>query len=326
MLISCVAYQNGRKLADIPKEDVSEYVSRPDCFVWVAMFEPTPDELEEMAEEFGLHELAVDDARHGHQRPKIEEYGDSLFAVLHTIEQAKTADGTEELRQGEVDVFVGPNYILSVRHRTLVGFSAVRARTEREPELLRNGSGYVFYALMDNVVDRYFPIIDALESELETIEEQIFVHGEARYNIESLYALKQKLMTLKHAVDPLMEATGRLYGGRVPQICTGMGEYFRDVYDHLHRIHSSIEGIREMLTTAIQVNLGMISLSESEVTKKLAAWAAIIAVPTMIAGVYGMNFEFMPELESPFGYPLALLAMVGIDVYLYFHFKKVKWL
>ena len=134
------------------------------------------------------------------------------------------------------------------------------------------------------------------------------------------------MMTLKHAVDPLMEATGRLYGGRVPQICSGMGEYFRDVYDHLHRIHSSIEGIREMLTTAIQVNLGMISLSDNEVTKKLAAWAAIIAVPTMIAGVYGMNFEFMPELKSPFGYPLALLAMVGIDVYLYFHFKKVKWL
>jgi len=326
MLISCVAYQNGRKLADIPKEDISEYVSRPDCFVWVAMFEPSLEELEEMAEEFSLHELAVDDARHGHQRPKIEEYGDSLFAVLHTIEQVKSADGSEELRTGEVDVFVGPNYVLSVRHRTQVGFSAVRARTEREPELLRNGSGYVFYALMDNVVDRYFPIIDALESELETIEEQIFVRGEARSNIESLYALKQKLMTLKHAVVPLMAATGRLYGGRVPQICSGMGEYFRDVYDHLHRIHSSIEGIREMLTTAIQVNLGMISLSESEVTKKLAAWAAIIAVPTMIAGVYGMNFEFMPELKSPFGYPLALLAMIGIDVYLYFHFKNVKWL
>jgi len=326
MLISCVAYQNGRKLADIPKEDISEYVNRPDCFVWVALYEPSLEELDEMAEEFGLHELAVDDARHGHQRPKIEEYGDSLFAVLHTVEQVKSADGSDELRTGEVDVFVGPNYILSVRHRTQVGFSAVRARTEREPDLLRNGSGYVFYALMDNVVDRYFPIIDALESELETIEEQIFIKGEARSNIESLYALKQKLMLLKHAVDPLMEATGRLYGGRVPQICSGMSEYFRDVYDHLHRIHASIEGIREMLTTAIEVNLGMISLADNEVTKRLAAWAAIIAVPTMIAGVYGMNFEYMPELKSPWGYPLALLAMAGIDTYLYFHFKKVKWL
>jgi magnesium transporter len=326
MLISCVAYQNGRKLAEVPKDHISEYVNRPDCFVWVALYEPSPEELDEMAEEFGLHELAVDDARHGHQRPKIEEYGDSLFAVLHTVEPVKDAEGNEELRTGEVDIFVGPNYVLSVRHRTQVGFAAVRARTEREPDLLRNGSGYVFYALMDNVVDRYFPILDALESELEAIEEQIFVKGEARSNIESLYALKQKLMLLKHAVDPLMEATGRLHGGRVPQICSGMGEYFRDVYDHLHRIQTSIEGIREMLTTAIQVNLGMISLSDNEVTKTLAAWAAIIAVPTMIAGIYGMNFELMPELKSPFGYPLALLAMVAIDVYLYFHFKKVKWL
>jgi len=326
MLISCVAYQNGRKLADIPIEDISEYVSRPDCFVWVALFEPSMEELDEMAEEFGLHELAVDDARHGHQRPKIEEYGDSLFAVLHTVEREKGPDGNDELIAGEVDLFVGPNYVLTVRHRTHVGFAAVRARTEREPELLKHGAGYVFYAVMDNVVDRYFPVIDALESELETIEEQIFERDAARSNIQSLYALKKKLMILKHAVDPLMEATGRLYGGRVPQICAGMGEYFRDVYDHLHRIHASLEGIREMLTTAIQVNLGMISLSDNEITKKLAAWAAIIAVPTMVAGIYGMNFEVMPELKWTFGYPLAVATMVIADVYLYFHFRKVKWL
>jgi magnesium transporter len=326
MLISCVAYQNGRKLADIPPADISEYVSRPDCFVWVAMFEPSTEELDEMADEFGLHELAVDDARHGHQRPKIEEYGDSLFAVLHTIEREKDEADDEIYTTGEVDIFVGPNYVLTVRHRTQVGFAAVRARSEREPELLGHGSGYVFYAVMDNVVDRYFPIIDSLETELEKIEEQIFERNAARSNIESLYALKQKLMRLKHAVDPLMEATGRLYGGRVPQICSGMGEYFRDVYDHLHRIHASIEGIREMLTTAIQVNLGMISLSESEVTKKLAAWAAIIAVPTMVAGIYGMNFKNMPELDWVFGYPLAILAMLLVDVYLYFHFRKLKWL
>jgi len=326
MLISCVAYQNGHKLADIPIEDISEYVSRPDCFVWVALFEPSMDELDEMAEEFGLHELAVDDARHGHQRPKIEEYGDSLFAVLHTVEREKASDGSDELITGEVDLFVGPNYVLTVRHRTHLGFAAVRARSEREPELLKHGSGYVFYAVMDNVVDRYFPVIDALESELETIEEQIFERNAARSNIKSLYALKKKLMTLKHAVDPLMEATGRLYGGRVPQICSGMGEYFRDVYDHLHRIHASLEGIREMLTTAIQVNLGMISLADNEITKKLAAWAAIIAVPTMVAGIYGMNFEVMPELKWTWGYPMAVLSMVVIDFYLYYRFRKIKWL
>ncbi len=326
MLINCVAYQNGRKLTDIPIEDISEYVSRPDCFVWVAMFEPSMDQLDELAGEFGLHELAVEDARHGHQRPKIEEYGDSLFAALHTIERQTSPEGNEELVTGEVDIFVGPNYVLTVRHRAHVGFAAVRARSEREPDLLKNGAGYVFYAVVDNVVDRYFPILDSLETELETIEAQIFERDAARSNIEALYGLKQKLMTLKHAVDPLMEATGRLYGGRVPLVVSGMNEYFRDVYDHLHRIHASIEGIRDMLQTAIQVNLGMISLAESEVTKKLAAWAAMIAVPTMVAGIYGMNFEHMPELKWVFGYPLAVGAMVAVDVLLFFHFRRLKWL
>ena len=325
MLINCVAYQNGKKLADISVADISEYLARPECFVWVALFEPTVDEIDEMAKEFDLHPLAVEDARKGHQRPKIEEYDESLFVVLHTLEPASDATDAA-LTDGEVDIFVGSNYILSVRHRTHKGFTDVRARCEREPALLRYGSGFVLYALMDTVVDRYFPILDGMESELEQIEENIFVRNAARSNIESLYALKQKLMLLKHAIDPLMEATGKLYGGRVPQVCNGMGEYFRDVYDHLHRIHATIEGIRDMLTTAIQVNLGMISLSESEVTKKLAAWAAIIAVPTMLAGIYGMNFKYMPELDWVFGYPLAIATMVVFDVYLYVRFKKTRWL
>ncbi len=325
MLVNCVVYQNGRKLADIPVEEISEYVTRPDCFVWVALVEPEPAELDKMAEEFALHPLAVEDAHKGHQRPKIEEYDDSLFVVLRTVE-APPEGLDESLRIGEIAIFVGPNYILSVRHRTRKGFADVRARTEREPELLRHGSGYVLYALMDAVVDRYFPIVDALESELETIEEQIFVRNAARSNIEALYSLKQKLMEIKHAVDPLMDATGKLYGGRVPQLCAGMQAYFRDVYDHLHRIHASIEAIREMHATAIQVNLGMISLNETEVTKKLAAWAAIIAVPTMVAGIYGMNFRNMPELDWSFGYPLAVAAMVVIDIWLYFRFRKARWL
>jgi len=321
MLVNCVAYQEGRKLADIPKEDISEYVKRPDCFVWAALKEPSAAELDEMREEFGLHELAVEDAHHGHQRPKIEEYGDSLFAVLHTVETQG-----DELSVGEVDIFVGPNYVLSTRVGTERGFADVRARCEREPHLLRNGAAYVFYALMDKIVDRYFPVLDALETELETIEEQIFVKNAARSNIEALYELKRKLMTLKHAVDPLMEAVGKLYGGRVPQVCENMGEYFRDVFDHLQRLHATIEGIRDMQTTAIQVNLGMINLNETEVTKKLAGWAAIIAVPTLVAGIWGMNFKHMPELDLEFGYPLAIGLMIALDVVLYLWFKKIRWL
>jgi len=325
MLVNCVVYQNGRKLADIPVEDISDYVTRPDCFVWVALAEPEPAELDKMAEEFGLHPLAVEDAHKGHQRPKIEEYDESLFVVMQTVEAP--AEGISgALRIGEIAIFVGPNYILSVRHRTQKGFADVRARTEREPELLRHGSAYVLYALMDAVVDRYFPVVDALESALEEIEEQIFVRNAARSNIEALYALKRQLMVLKHSVDPMMDATGKLYGGRVPQLCSGMQEYFRDVYDHLHRIHASIEAIREMLATAIQVNLGMINLNETEVTKKLAGWAALIAVPTLIVGVYGMNFKHMPELDWTNGYYYSLALMAVIDVVLYIWFRKIRWL
>src|SRR6478609_1631503 len=200
MLVSCVAYEKGRKVADIPVEDISEYVHRPDYLVWVALFEPTLEELDEMALEFGLHELAVEDARKGHQRPKSEEYGDSLFAVLHPAEMVKSADGTDELNIGEIDIFVGPNYVLTVRHRTQIGFAAVRARTEREPELLRHGAGFVLYALIDNVVDRYFPVLDLLETRLDASEEQLFASASSRGKIEELYVIKRQLMTLKHVV------------------------------------------------------------------------------------------------------------------------------
>ena len=321
MLVNCVAYQDGRKVADIPKEAISEYVKRPECFVWVALKDPTPEELEEMAQEFHLHELAVEDARHGHQRPKIEEYGNSLFAVLHVVELHG-----DEIHVGEIDMFVGPNYILSIRQRTELGFQAVRTRAESEPELLRNGSGFVLYALMDNIVDRYFPVVDALEVELEKIEERIFAEGSLKANIKDLYGLKHKGMIVRHAVEPLIEAVHKLYGGRVPQVCTGTQEYFRDVYDHLLRVSQQLDGLRDMVITAQQVNLNMISLSETVVTKQLAAWAAIIAIPTLIAGVYGMNFKNMPELKWAYGYPLSLALMAGVDAYLWFKFRRIGWL
>ncbi len=321
MLVNCVAYQDGRKLAEITKREIKAYVSRPDCFVWVALRDADAAELAEMQDEFDLHELAVEDARHGHQRPKIEEYGDSVFAVLNTVEV-----GGEELKVGEVDVFVGRNYVLSVRQHSERGFQEVRARCEREPELLRHGSGYVLYALMDAIVDRYFPVLDALEVELEVLEEKIFSGKSPRENIESLYYVKQKVMILKHAVGPLVEASGRLYGGRVPQVCGGMGEYFRDVYDHLFRLNQLLDTLRETVTTAIQVNLAMITIGESENTKRLAAYAALVAVPTMIAGVYGMNFENMPELKWAWGYPVSIAVMVALDSYLFYRFRKSGWL
>jgi magnesium transporter len=321
MLVNCVAYENGRKLAEIDKSEIRDYLARSDCLIWVALRDASDAELAEMQEQFDLHELAVEDARHGHQRPKIEEYGNSLFLVLHTIEV-----GGDELRVGEVDIFVGRNYVVSVRSHTERGFQDVRARCEHEPELLRNGSGYVLYALMDAVVDRYFPVLNSIEAEVEGIEEQIFAAKAPRENIEALYYAKRRLTTLKHAVAPLLEAVGRLYGGRVPQVCAGMGEYYRDVYDHLVRLNSSIDSIRDTVTTAISVALALITVGENEVTKRLAAYAALVAVPTLIAGIYGMNFEQMPELQWAFGYPVALAAMAGIDGYLWYRFRRARWL
>ena len=321
MLVNCAAYQDGRKLSDIAKSDISKYVSRADCFVWVALYEPDAAELEEMQQEFDLHELAVEDARHGHELPKLEEYGDSLFVVLHTVQVADGALGV-----GEVNVFVGRNYVLSVRSRSERGFAGVRARCEREPELLRHGAGYVLYALMDAVVDRYFPVLSALEAELEDVETRIFAEGSQREKIERLYTLKQKLMVLNHAVGPLLESTGKLLGGRVPHVCAGMQEYFRDVYDHLFRISQRIDSLRDMSTTAMSVNLSLLQIAENEVTKRLASYAALIAVPTMIAGIYGMNFQHMPELRSPLGYPIVLGLMGLLDAYLFYRFRKARWL
>ena len=324
MLVNCVAYEDGRKLADISVKEISGYLARPGCFVWVALKDASEAELEELRQEFDLHELAVEDARQGHQRPKIEEYGDSLFVVLHTIEVAG-----DELKVGEVDVFVSRNYVVSVRHGTERGFQDVRARAEREPELLKNGAGYVLYALMDAVVDRYFPVLEAVEMEIESVEDRLFSKDKAftpSQNIESLYYAKQKLAQIKHAAGPILEYTGKLFGGRVPQVCGGLSEYFRDVYDHLIRINQSIDAARETVVTGIQVNLAMVQVGESEITKRLAAYAALVAVPTMIAGVYGMNFEHMPELKWAWGYPMVMAVMAAIDAYLFFRVRKAGWL
>jgi len=316
-----VAYQDGRRLADIPVDQIHLFVNEPDCFVWVALADPQPAELEVMQKEFGLHELAVEDARHGHQRPKIEEYDESLFVVLQMIEPSEG-----DLSVGEVAIFVGKNYVLSVRSRAKRGFTDVRERCEREPELLRHGPGYVLYALMDAVVDRYFPILDAVETELENVEERIFANQTTRVNVEDLYDLKRNLMILKHAAEPLLDATARLFGGRVPQLCAGLHDYFRDVYDHLLRLNQSIDSERDMITTAISVNLSLITIQENEVIKRFAAYGALVAVPTMIVGVYGMNFDHMPELRWEYGYFAVMAVIALIDVYLFYRFRKAKWL
>lgn len=321
MLLSCVAYKDGHKLTDIHVSEIPAYLERPDCFVWVALKDPEPAELDDMQTAFGLHELAVEDARHGHQRPKVEEYGLSLFVVLHVYEMIG-----DELSQGDLSIFIGPRYALTVRRGLQHGFSDVRVRSEQEPELLRHGPAYVLYAVMDAAVDRYFPVIDQISEEIAGVEERIFAGRTNRESIESLYSLKGRLNTIRQAVGQISESASKLHGGRVPPLCAGLQEYFRDIDDHLVRLTQLVDNLRDTVTTAISVNLSLLTIQESEVTKQLASYAALIAVPTLIAGIYGMNFQYMPEISWKWGYPLAVGTMVIIDIYLFLRFRKAGWL
>ena len=321
MLINCAAYHQGVKLADLTPEEIGDYIERPDTFVWLALRDANVAELESYRRQFNLHPLAVEDAGRGHQRPKVEEYGADLFVVMHLIDWVGG-----DLSLGEVAVFVGRNYVVSVRNGSKLHFLGVRERCEREPELLRQGPSFVLYALMDAVVDRYFPILDLLESELEEIEQSIFTNGAARANIERLYVLKRRLMLLRRAVSPMLEMLSKLHGGRIPPVCVPSNDYFRDVADHLARIHAAIESVRETIGTAIQANLSMVAIEDSDVTKRLAAWAGIFAAATAFAGIWGMNFELMPELKWHWGYPAALGLIATVCTGLWWRFKKAGWL
>ena len=320
MLINCASYQNGKKIADIDIENISDHIADKNSFVWVALLDPTVDEIAKMKEEFDLHPLAVEDALLGHQRPKIEEYGKSLFAVIQVLKY------DDDISVGELDIFAASDYVLSIRNRSDVGFLGVRQRCEQEPELLSQGSGFVLYALIDAVVDRYFPIVERLELELENIEETLFDERSTKSNIERLFELKRKVMVVKHAVSPLMEAVGKLSSGRVPPICANSTEYFRDILDHLTRINSVIESIRDAIGTAIQVSLSAIALEQNIIQKRLASWAAIFAVATAFAGIWGVNFEQMPELKWDLGYPIAISIIVLACSFLYWRFKRSGWL
>ena len=321
MLVNCVVYRDGLRLADIGLDDIPAWRGKPNTFVWVALHDPTGDELETIQRQFDLHDLAIEDVRNGNQRAKFEEYDDVLFAIMPLLEMKK-----REISVGEVSIFVAEDFVLSVRTRCSRGFLGVRARAEREPELLRHGPGYVFYALVDAIVDRYQPIIENLEEELEDIEAKIFQSGAARDNVRELYALKQKVLVLRHALTPAMETIDKLHGGRVPRVVQHLDAYFRDVFDHLYRVQAGAEAVREMVITAINVNLAMVTIDESDVSKKLAAWAAIFAAMTTLAGIWGMNFDVMPELRWTYGYPAAIGLMLTVAIYLYRRFRKAGWL
>jgi magnesium transporter len=322
-VINCAAYAGGRRVADLPLADVSEALGCDDRFVWIGLYEPHEDVLRLVQHEFGLHDLAIEDALSAHQRPKLEQYDGSLFVVLRTA-QLSTADGSLEL--GETHVFVGSRYVISVRHGSLKSHVGLRARCEAAPHFLSKGPGFVLYALMDFVVDQYLPIVEALEERLGELEEEIFGGTFDRDTTARIYKLKRDLLVLKRAVSPLVDVCNRLMRFDISLIPEDTRPYFRDVYDHVVRLNEMIDNLRELLTTALEANLSLISVSQSEHTKRLAAWAAIIAVPTMIAGVYGMNFDRMPELHWAYGYPVVMTVMVAACLSLFVGFKRSGWL
>ena len=323
MVVNCAAYADGCRVRNIPIEDISEVLKEPGQFVWVGLHEPDEPLLRQVQEEFGLHDLAVEDALRAHQRPKLEEYGDGLFIVLRT---ARLEEGDGHIALGETHVFMGPHYLVSVRHGASLSYAEVRARCETTPHLLRKGPGFVLYALMDFVVDHYFPIVDQLEDRLDSIEEEIFSGQPDRAAIERIYDLKRDLLVAKRAVSPLVDICNRLMRFDLATIPEDTRPYFRDVYDHAIRINEAIDTLRELVTSALEAKLSLISVEQSDITKQLAAWAAIIAVPTMIAGVYGMNFEFMPELTWRYGYFSVVAVMFGACGFLYWRFKHSGWL
>jgi magnesium transporter len=322
-VVTCAAYAGGRRVADVEIKDISEVLKQRDRFVWIGLHEPDEDLLRQVQQEFGLHDLAIEDAHNAHQRPKLERYGDSLFVVLRTA-QMNREQGRIEF--GETHLFVGANHVVSIRHGPSLSYADVRARCETTPQLLSKGPGFVLHAIMDFIVDRYFPIVDALEEALDRLEDEIFGERFSRETTARIYHLKRDLLDVKRAVSPLVDMCNRLMRFDLEIIPDDTRPYFRDVYDHVIRINEMVDALRELLTTALEANLSLISVAQNDAMKRLAGWAAIFAVPTMIAGIYGMNFKFMPELDWPLGYPLIWALMLAGCGFLYYRFKRSGWL
>ena len=322
-VVASIAYANGRRLGEVAIPDISDVLEQPGRFVWIGLHDPDDEVLKEVQQEFSLHDLAIEDAARAHQRPKVERYGDSLFAVLRTAHLDRP---TGAIEFGETHLFVGSNYVVSIRHGASLPYVEVRTRCEASPDLLAKGPGFVLYALMDFIVDQYFPLVDSFEDRLEELEDDIFQQTLTRKTTERIYQLKRNLLEVKRAVAPLVDMCNRLVRTDSNLIPEDARVYFRDVYDHAIRINEMIDTLRELLTTALEANLSLISVSQNEAMKRLTGWAAIIAVPTMIAGVYGMNFKFMPELDWVLGYPVTMAVMLAACGFLYYRFKRSGWL
>jgi magnesium transporter len=320
-VVACALYCDGRRVRDIAVEEIGAFAGRDGGIVWLGLHEPDAALLGAIQAQLGLHELLIEDANQAHQRAKLDVYDNVLFIVLRTAQL-----DSEGIRYGETHLIVGKGFVVSIRHGASASYAEVRQRCERNPELLRLGESAIMYAILDFVGDNYFPIIHKVTEELEAIEEDIFSAMPAREKIERIYRLRSGLLNMRHAVAPMIEICNQLRRHDFPGRSAAIKPYLRDVHDHVLLVNEAIVDLRERLTAAFEASLLLSAARQNDIVKKLGSWAAILAVPTAVAGIYGMNFKNMPELEWSFGYPASLLLMLAICSTLYYCFRRAAWL
>lgn len=321
-IVNCAAYDHTGHRRDITLDDISDALANDDgSFVWVGLYEPNDALLDKMQEEFSLHDLAIEDARHAHQRPKLESYENALFIAVHT---AQRIDG--HVRFGETHIFMGQRFLITVRHGASLGFASVRQRLEREPDMLTQGASVALHAVLDFIVDNYQPIASDFQQELDALEQDIFAESYSRQTIRHLYELRKELTQMRMAVAPMQDILSQLMRTPSFAIAKEVKPYFRDVLDHAARVDDTIDTLREMVTAAMNVNLSLVTVAQGEIVKKLAGWAGLLAAPTLITSWYGMNFEEMPELHTRYGYAVLIGVVTLTCVGLYRYLRKISWL
>jgi magnesium transporter len=323
VIVDCAHYREGKRQNEgpLPLEEAADYCVGGGEFVWLGLKDPSDEELERVGAMFDLHALALEDAAHAHQRPKLEDYEGSLFIVLRT---ARYDDAKEAVDFGEIHLFVGSGYVITVRRGEASELAPARRRMEQRPELLESGPAAVVWAIVDKVVDDYAPVVAGIENDIEEVEQEIF--QERSDATQRIYFLKREVIEFHRAVAPLLAPLeGLEYGARI-EVTDELRRYFRDVHDHARRVDEQVLGQRELLTSILEANLALLGVQQNAVVRAISAWAAIIAVPTFLASIWGMNFEHMPELDTSWGYPLALAMMLVAVVLLYRFFKRIEWL
>jgi magnesium transporter len=322
VITDCAVYEeSGRRPGKLELEHACEASNEPGAFVWIDLFEPSSDEFEALRAEFGLHPLAIEDALEAHGRPKLERYDGIAFIVLRT---ARYDDEAEDIIFGELMVFAGERFVITVRHGESPSLDVIRARVERDGDLLRHGTAGVVHAIVDKVVDDYQPVVNGLQEDIDEVEENMF--GADEVSTRRIYALGREVIEFSRAVQPLVPPLEELTAGRMPGVDAELRSYFRDVEDHVRKVDAWVGAQRELLSNLLQANLTQVTIQQNEDMRKISAWVAIVAVPTAVAGIYGMNFEHMPELKWTLGYPAALCFMAAVCTYLYTRFKRSGWL